>query len=124
MVTYDEFSKLEIKIGKVLSVEKVEGTDRLLKFEFDFGSEKRTIIGGWAISYPDPSVLVGTLMPVLMNLEPRVIRGIESQGMILSAVARKLKPQSGEILSAEYDEQPVALHPDPEKDVGLGAQIR
>lgn len=107
MISYEEFSKLEIKIGKVLNVEKVEGTDRLLKFEFNFGDHKRTIIGGWALSYSDPSVLVGTQMPVLMNLEPRTIRGIESQGMILSAIK---------------DEQPRALHPD--IDVEPGAIVR
>jgi methionyl-tRNA synthetase len=103
MISYEEFSKLEIRIGTVLAATKVEGTDRLLKFEFDFGNEKRTIIGGWALSYPDPAVLVGTQMPVLMNLEPKTIRGVESQGMILSAVK---------------DEQPRALHPDTDVDPG------
>ncbi len=107
MINYDDFTKLDIKIGKVISVEKVPETDRLLKFELDFGSEKRIIIGGWAISYPDPSVLVGTQVPVLMNLEPRVIRGVESQGMILAAT---------------QDDKPVAIHP--EKEVDLGAQVR
>lgn len=106
-IKIDDFARLDIRIGKVLSVEKVEETDRLLKFTLDFGSEQRTIIGGWAIAYPDPSGLVGTLMPVIMNLEPRTIRGIESQGMILGAT---------------QSEQPVALHPD--RDVDLGAQVR
>ena len=102
-VTYEDFSKLEIRIGKVLSVEKVPETDKLLKFEFNFGDSTRTIIGGWALSYEDPSILVGTLMPVLTNLEPRTIRGIESQGMILSAVSNDL---------------PKALHPDTDVDPG------
>lgn len=106
-VTIDDFGKLEIKIGRIISAEKVPETDRLLKFELDFGSEKRTIIGGWAIAYPDPSILVGTLMPAILNLEPRTIKGIESQGMLLGATE---------------NDQPVALHPD--RDIELGSIVR
>lgn len=102
-VSIDEFSKLDIQIGKILSAEKVPETDRLLKFELEFSSEKRTIIGGWAIAYPDPSVLVGTLVPAILNLEPRTIKGIESQGMLLGATDA---------------DQPVALHPDREIEPG------
>lgn len=106
-VGYDDFAKLEIKIGTVLSVEPVPETDRLLKFEMDMGSEKRTVVGGWAKSYPDPQMLVGKQLPVLANLEPRTIRGVESQGMLLSAV---------------QDDLPVALLP--ERPVDNGAIIR
>lgn len=106
-VSIEEFGKLDIRIGVVLSAEKIEGTDRLLRFELDFGSEKRIIIGGWALAYPDPSVLIGTQLAAILNLEPRIIRGVESQGMLLSAV---------------QDSQPVALHPD--KEVDLGSQVR
>ena len=86
MITYDDFAKLEIKIGKVISAEKVPEADRLLKLVFDFGQEQRQIISAIAPYYPDPSVLVGQQIPVLVNLEPRVLRGQESQGMILSVV--------------------------------------
>jgi len=86
MVSFEDFEKLEIKIGKVVSVEKVEDTDRLLKFVFSFGEEQRQIISGIATYFPEPSILVGKQMPVLVNLEPRTIRGQESQGMILSIV--------------------------------------
>ncbi|MEX1123870.1 MAG: methionine--tRNA ligase, partial [Patescibacteria group bacterium] len=106
-IAYEDFAKLEIKIGTILSAEPVPETDRLLKFEVDLGSEKRTIVGGWAVAYPDPSVLVGKQVPVLVNLEPRTIRGVESQGMLLSAVA---------------DDLPVALLP--EKAVANGAVVR
>lgn len=106
-IVYDDFTKLEIKIGTVLAVEPVPETDRLLKFEVDLGSEKRTIVGGWAKSYPDPAVLIGKQLPVLVNLEPKTIRGVESQGMILSAVT---------------DDLPVALFP--EKAVDNGAVVR
>ncbi len=106
-VSFDDFAKLEIKIGTILAVEPVPETDRLLKFEVDMGDKKRTIVGGWAKSYPDPSVLVGKQVPVLVNLEPKTIRGVESQGMILSAV---------------QDDLPVAISP--EKDVENGAAVR
>ena len=86
MVTFEDFEKLEIKIGKVVSAEKVEDTNRLLKLVFSFGEEKRQIISGIAEYFPDPSVLVGQQMPVLVNLEPRTLRGQESQGMVLSVV--------------------------------------
>lgn len=106
-VSYEDFAKLEIKIGEVLDVELVAETDRLLKFEVDLGDEKRTIVGGWAKSYPKPEVLIGKQVPVLVNLEPRTIRGVESQGMLLSAVA---------------DDLPVALVP--ERDVPNGSTVR
>jgi len=107
MINFDDFTKLDIRIGKIISVEKVPETDRLLKFEIDLGSEKRTIVGGWALAYPDPAVLVDTLVPVLTNLEPRTIRGIVSQGMLLGAT---------------QNDQPVALHPD--QNVEPGSQVR
>lgn len=107
MVNIDDFTKLDIRIGKVLAVERVPETDKLLRFELDFGSEKRTIIGGWALAYPEPEILIGTQLAAILNLEPRTIRGIESQGMLLGAT------QNG---------QPVALHPD--KEVDLGSQVR
>src|SRR5690349_2014998 len=85
MATIDDFKKLDIKIGKIISAEKIEGSDRLLKLIFDFGSEQRQIIAGIALSYPDFSALVGKEMPVIVNLEPRTLMGNESQGMILAA---------------------------------------
>lgn len=107
LVTIDDLSKFDIRIGKVVSVEKVPETDRLLKFELDFGDQKRTIVGGWAIAYPDPSALVDTLVPAVLNLEPRTIRGIESRGMILGATDQ---------------DQPVALHPD--RHIEPGSVVR
>jgi len=93
MATIDDFKKLDIKIGKIISAEKIEGSDKLLKLIFDFGSTSlttgglgnRQIIAGIALSYPDCGVLVGKEMPVIVNLEPRMLRGHESQGMILAA---------------------------------------
>lgn len=86
MINIDDFTKIEIKIGKVKSVEKVEGADKLLKFIFDLGGEDRQILSGIAEHYQDFESLVGKEMPILVNLEPRMIRGFESRGMLLVAV--------------------------------------
>ncbi len=84
MATIDDFKKLEIKIGTIVSAEKIPEGDKLLKLIVDFGSEQRQIMSGIAEFFPDPSVLVGRQAPFVVNLEPRVLRGHESQGMILA----------------------------------------
>jgi len=83
MIAFDDFTKLDIRIGAILSVEKIEKSDKLLKIMVDLGSEKRQIVSGIAKFYPDSQVLVGKQVPVLMNLEYRKMMGVESQGMIL-----------------------------------------
>lgn len=83
MVSIQDFKKLEIRIGKVLACEKVEGADKLLKFEIDFGEFKRQIVSGIAEFYK-PEDLIGKEFPFIVNLEPRMMRGIESQGMIMA----------------------------------------
>lgn len=86
-ISIDDFAKIKIKIGKILSAEKVPEADKLIKFTVDVGEDTpRQILSGIAMHYPDPSVLVGKQVPVLSNLAPRMIRGHESQGMILYAV--------------------------------------
>ena len=82
-ITFDEFQKLRIQIGLIVEAERVGGTDKLLKLQVDFGDEKRQIVSGIAQFYA-PEKLVGKQFPFVTNLEPRVIRGIESQGMILA----------------------------------------
>lgn len=84
MITLADFQKLEIKIGKVLAVEKIPEADKLLKLIFDLGSEKRQVLAGIAEFFPDLSVLIGKSMPLLVNIEPRKFRGYESQGMIIA----------------------------------------
>lgn len=103
MITSDEFKKIEIRIGKVLSAEKVPEADKLIKLVFDFGNERRQIMAGIAEAFEDPSVLVGKEMPVVVNLEHRRLRGYESEGMILAADA---------------DGRPVLLSPDEEVPPG------
>jgi methionine--tRNA ligase beta chain len=82
-ITFEEFKKVEIRIGKVILCEKVEGADKLLKLEVDFKDFKRQILSAIAKSYT-PEELVGRKFPFIVNLAPRVIRGLESQGMILA----------------------------------------
>ncbi len=107
MITFEDFKKLEIKIGKVVSVEKIPDSDKLLKFIFDFGTEQRQIIAGMAEFFPDLSLLVGKEMPVLINIEYKEFRGYESQGMILAI---------------DIDNQPVFLLP--EREVPTGSIVK
>lgn len=107
MITFDDFKKLEIKIGKVKSVEKVPDADKLLKFIFDVGAEERQIMAGMAEFFPNPSVLVGKEMPLLLNIEPRDFRGYRSHGMIIAA---------------DVNGQPILLHP--EKEIPAGSIVR
>jgi methionyl-tRNA synthetase len=82
----DDFMKLDIRVGKVVECTKVPKSDKLLKFTLDDGSgTPRTIVSGIAKQYTDPSVLVGRELCFIANLPPRALKGIESQGMILSA---------------------------------------
>jgi methionine--tRNA ligase beta chain len=75
---------LDIRTGKVVSAEKVENADKLLMLKVDLGAEIRQVVAGIAIQYA-PELLVGRDVVVLTNLEPRIIRGVESNGMILAA---------------------------------------
>ncbi len=87
MINFEDFTKLDIRIGTIASVEKVPDADRLLRLMVDLGEEtERQIVSGIAEHFPEPEVLVGRQVPVLLNLEPRTIRGVESQGMILYVV--------------------------------------
>jgi methionyl-tRNA synthetase len=83
-ITYEDFDKLDLRVGKVIEAEKVPKADKLLKLIVDLGFEKRTILSGIA-EYYQPEELVGKLVTVVANLAPRKIRGIESQGMLLMA---------------------------------------
>ena len=84
MITYDDFKKLELKVAKVLSAEPVPGATKLLKLMIDLGTEQRQIVAGIALAYK-PEELVGKSIVVVANLAPAVIRGVESNGMLLAA---------------------------------------
>lgn len=83
-ISFDDFAKIDLRIGTIFSAEKVEKADKLLKLEVDMGTEKRTIVSGIALHYR-PEDLIGKQVTVVANLAPRKMRGIESQGMILMA---------------------------------------
>lgn len=82
--SFDDFMKMDIRLGKILEAEKVKKADKLLKLLVDTGLDKRTIVSGIAKHY-SPEEVIGKTVSVLMNLAPRKIRGVESQGMILMA---------------------------------------
>lgn len=84
-ISLDDFKKVEITVGKILSAEKIPETDKLLRLTVDFAeATPRQIISGIALHFPDASVLVGKKCMFITNLEPRVIRGFESNGMLLA----------------------------------------
>ncbi|MGN6400168.1 MAG: methionine--tRNA ligase, partial [Flavisolibacter sp.] len=83
-IVYDDFAKLDLRIGTIVTAEKVEKADKLLKLQVDLGFEKRTIVSGIAQHFA-PESLVNKQVIVVANLAPRKMRGIESQGMILTA---------------------------------------
>ena len=100
MITYEDFKKVEIRAGRVVSAEKVPDTDKLLKLSVDFGEMEeiadesgkksvlktapRQIVSGIAAYFPDPATLVGKIAMFVTNLEPRTIRGLESNGMLFA----------------------------------------
>ena len=83
-IVFEDFAKIDLKIGTIISAEKVEKANKLLKLEVDLGFEKRTIVSGIAMHFK-PEEIVGKQVTVVCNLAPRKMRGIESNGMILMA---------------------------------------
>jgi methionyl-tRNA synthetase len=83
-ITYDDFSKMDIRVGTILEAERVPKTDKLLKLKIDTGIDQRTIVSGIAVDHK-PEDIIGKQVSILVNLEPRTIKGIESKGMILMA---------------------------------------
>lgn len=105
-IKFEDFAKLEIRIGKILSAERVESSNKLLKLQVDFGSEQRQILAGLAKFY-EPESLVGKECPFAFNLEPKSLGGLESQGMILCP---------------SDNGSPVLLHPD--KEIAPGSAVK
>jgi methionine--tRNA ligase beta chain len=106
IISFEDFKKLDIRIGKIISAEKVEGSDKLLKLEVDFNEDKRQIIAGVAQFYA-PEALIGKECPFAYNLAPRMLKGLESQGMILCP---------------SDNGNPVLLHPD--KEIPPGSIVK
>lgn len=86
MITIDDFAKVEMTIGEILSVEVIPESEKLLKLKVDFGEENsRQVLSGIARFFPDPQTLVGKKCAFVTNLPPREMMGLESQAMILAA---------------------------------------
>ena len=97
-ITIDDFKKIDLRIAKVLAAEKVENSDNLLKLRIDLGYEQRQILSGISQDY-QPEELIDKEIIVVANLEPRNLRGLESNGMLLAATdpdgaIRLLKPDA------------------------------
>jgi methionine--tRNA ligase beta chain len=105
-ITYEDFQKLDIRIATILEAEAVPETTKLLKLKVDIGDELRVLVAGIAETYK-PEDLVGRQIPILINLEPRTIKGVESNGMILAI---------------DVDNQAILLNPD--KNVPNSSKIR
>ena len=106
MISYDDFRKVDLRIAKIMSAERVEGSDKLLRLEVQIGDEKRQIVGGIGKVYA-PENLIGKEIVIVANLEPRQLMGLESQGMLLAA---------------DSPEGPVLLMPD--REVLPGSEIK
>lgn len=100
-ISFDEFKRMDLRVGQILEAEKVEGTQKLVKLEVDIGMERRLMVAGVAEVYA-PETLVGKRIIVVANLKPATIRGIESQGMLLAAdlEGRPIIPFFGEDVPA------------------------
>ncbi len=105
-IPFSDFKKLELKIGTIRSAERIEGSEKLLKLSVDVGSETRQIIAGIGKAHV-PETLIGTQCTFIVNLEPRMLMGLESQGMLLAA--------------SDADGNPVLLRP--EREVTPGTPI-
>lgn len=106
-ITIDDFKKLNISVGTIESAEEIEGSEKLYKFLVNIGNETRQILGGLKLTYSLVE-LVGKQVLVLVNLEPRIMMGLESQGMILAA--------------SDETGRPVLIQPI--KEVANGSRIR
>ncbi len=99
----DDFAKVEMRVGEVKSAERVAGADKLLKVMVDVGDEVRQIVAGIATAY-QPEQLVGRKVVVVVNLQPRKLRGVESNGMI---VAASVGPDGKPVLAGFLEDVPV-----------------
>lgn len=104
-ISFDDFKRLDLRIARITAAERITGSDKLIRLEVDAGAETRTIIAGIGKAY-DPATLAGREIVVLLNLEPKTLMGIESDGMLLAA----------------DDNGPVLLSP--ARDTPPGAHIR
>ena len=103
-IPIQQFFDVHLRVARVISAERVENTDKLLKLQVDLGNEERQLVAGIAQAY-EPAALVGKRIIVVANLQPATIRGVESQGMLLAA------DLDGRPVLATFDEDPPAGTP-------------
>jgi methionyl-tRNA synthetase len=101
-ISIEDFAKVELRVGQVKVAEKVKGADKLLRLEVDLGTETRQVVAGIAEAYA-PETLVGRKVVIVVNLAPRKLRGLESNGMIVAASPEGGKP----VLAAFLEDVPV-----------------
>jgi len=99
----EDFAKIEMRVGQVKSAERVAGADKLLQLQVDIGDEVRQIVAGLALAYK-PEDLVGRKVVVVTNLQPRKLRGVESNGMIVAASSG---PDGSPVLAGFLEDVPV-----------------
>jgi methionyl-tRNA synthetase len=103
LISIDDFSKVDLRVGEVKSAEKVKGADKLLHLKVDIGeAEPRSIVAGIALAY-QPEQLLGRKVVIVANLQPRKLRGLTSQGMIVAASLEGGSP----VLAAFTEDVPV-----------------
>jgi len=100
-ITFDDFAKLDLRVGTIIEAEKMPKADKLLILKVDMGLDTRTIVSGIANSFT-PEDIVGKKVTVVANLAPRKLRGVESQGMILMT-----ENKNGKLVFVNPDEQDV-----------------
>jgi len=85
LISLDTLQRADIRIGTITNVSRIKGSDKLLHLHVDLGDEVRSIVAGIAEYYDDIEEFIGVQIPIVINLEPRTMRGVESQGMMLAA---------------------------------------
>ena len=83
MYKFEDFTKLEIRVGKIVEAERIPNTDRLMKIIVDMGNEKRQVVAGFGHKHK-PEELIGKQVPIVLNIEKAVIRGVESNGILMA----------------------------------------
>ena len=101
-ISIEDFAKVELRVGQVKVAERVKGADKLLRLEVDLGTEVRQVVAGIAEAYA-PETLVGRKVVIVVNLAPRKLRGLESNGMIVAASPEGGKP----VLASFLEDVPV-----------------
>ncbi|MFH1801609.1 MAG: methionine--tRNA ligase subunit beta [archaeon] len=109
IISFDDFQKLDLRVGEIIDVEEIEGADKLWKLKVDLGEEKKRTICAGIKEYYSADEIIGKKIIVVANLAPRKMRGTESQGMLLATV--------------NEDESKVILI-SPEKDIEIGSKVR